>query len=162
MLRAAGGGISAANGIQILAKSAVAASCPADTNENVLATVTVPANAMGPNGWVRITSLWAANNNANGKSIRVRWGGVGGSALISLGLGSNASAYSQIVVANRNATNSQIANAANGVPGVFGNVNNAPAVDTTQSFTIVFTGQKTVAGDTITLDGYLVELMYGA
>ena len=44
----------------ILAQSAVAVSKTGDTNEATLASITIPAGAMGANGSLRLTTVWSA------------------------------------------------------------------------------------------------------
>src|SRR5688500_6060251 len=71
-------------GPYVLAQSAVAASHTGNTTETTLATVTVPANAIGANGRLRVTSLWSHTNSANSKTLRVRFGGAAGTIYTSL------------------------------------------------------------------------------
>jgi hypothetical protein len=67
--------------IIILGASAVAVSGAADTNENILATITIPAGAMGLNGILRVYADYTVTNNANAKTLRVRLSGIGGTVL---------------------------------------------------------------------------------
>src|SRR4051812_45306280 len=53
------------NGPQVLGRSAAAVSCPADTSEDTLATVTVPANLMGVDGSLRVWTLWTVTSSTN-------------------------------------------------------------------------------------------------
>ena len=59
----------------VLGASAVAASHTGDTNPFTFATVTVPANAMGPNGRLRITFFWTTTASGNSKVLAVNFGG---------------------------------------------------------------------------------------
>jgi hypothetical protein len=146
----------------VLASSAVAVSCPADTNDNVLATVTIPAGAMGPNGRLRITSLWTVTNSANTKGLRVKLGGAGGTDYSGVTLTASATLRTQIEICNRGAPNSQIGfTASQGGFSVSTGANITSAIDTSVAQTIVFGGQKQSAGETITLESYLVELFPG-
>jgi hypothetical protein len=47
---------------------------PADTNENTIALVKVPANTLGANGLITITGTLLCTNNSNAKTLRVRFG----------------------------------------------------------------------------------------
>src|SRR5712664_2587326 len=94
-------------GIQILCKSAVAVSAPADTNEDTLATCTVPANAMGANGVLRIRTRWSATNNANNKIVRSRFSGGAGTTFGAITLSGWGYQQLEVTISNRNATNSQ-------------------------------------------------------
>ena len=148
----------------VIAKSAIAVSTPADVTEDILATVTIPANAMGINGRVRIMCSFTFNNNANSKTLRVRFGGIGGTILYGPARSTTLASSYFLEHANRGVANSQVSSVAlemattGAVTG--GNVITS-AIDTTASTTIVFTGQKAVAGDTLTLESYMVELIPG-
>jgi hypothetical protein len=146
--------------IRILGASAVAVSGPADTNENILATITIPAGAMGPNGRLRIHTLWTVNNNANVKAARVRLGGIGGTDFLGANIASTLSMQSQVMIANRNAANSQVGFAVTTTSFALVNATNVTAaIDTSAATTLVITAAKATAGDTMTLESYLVELI---
>lgn len=148
----------------LLASSFAAVSCGADVTEDTLATITVPANQIGANGMLRITTHWSMTSSVNNKTIKVHFSGLAGTAFMQGGPGltSRSSAIIQTWIANTNATNTQTggswgldssgtaAAAQTGITAV---------VDTTASTTIVITGQKASAGETLTLVGYTVELI---
>jgi hypothetical protein len=165
MLRVAGGGIGVANGAQVLAKSAVAASCPADTTEDILATIPIPAGAMGANGFIRVSTRWSMTNNANVKTLFVRFSGAAGTAYLNTAISSVGEAFYLVDIANRNSASSQVGGTF-GVAGASAVKGSATAVtsaeNTALATSIVISGQKATAGDTLTLESYLVELMYGA
>jgi hypothetical protein len=147
----------------VLAQSAVALSHTGDTNETVLATIAIPANVIGANGRVVIETSWSFTSSANSKTLRVRFGasggGVGGTALLALGFTTTAMYHDYRAIANRNATNSQIAMLNTGVGGGWGGANNTPiatAVDTTAATEVVLSAQLANAGETITLESYQV------
>ena len=149
--------------IGVLGQSAVAVSNTAVTTEETLATIAVPANALGPNGRLRITTLWTMTNSANAKTPRVRFSGAAGTQYANFALTTSAGYHDQIVIANRNATNSQVG-PSSVINGHFGNGSGAPttsAVDTTAATSVVISGQKALAGEVLTLESYLVELMPG-
>ena len=147
-----------------LASSAVGVSCPADTSEDILATITVPAGAIGANGQLRIWQLWSCTNNANSKTMRVRLGGVSGTQFLNAGVASIASWQNVTIIRNRNSQSSQIGYANNqGTPfAITTTTNQTGAVDTSASQDIVISGQKGTAGDALTLEAYMVELYYKA
>jgi hypothetical protein len=144
----------------LLAQSFVAVSGAADTNENTLATITVPANALGANGCLVIRTSWEVTNNANAKTGRVRFSGASGTVFHAPSLASIASAAFETLIANVNATNSQKggSSSAAGTGGWGGSSVALPtaSVDTTAETTIVITGQKGTGTDTLTLAGYQV------
>lgn len=148
---------------QVLARSFAAVSVTGTTTETTLATIAVPANAMGPNGVLRVTTYWSHTNNANTKTLRTKFGGA---TLVSPAPTASSTSRHLIEVANRNATNSQIvppnALATSSAFGASGTAFSTFAIDTTAAQNITLTGQLANAADTITLEGYLVELSYGA
>lgn len=154
--------ITSGSGVPILlASSWVAVSGAADTNENTLATITVPANTLRANGILRLMSFWSFTNNANTKTMRVKYSGAAGTAYMSFALTTQGSVMGITTIANANATNSQTG----GTMAVGGN-NTAlssgataitSSVDTTAATTILLTGQKATGTDTLTLIGYTCE-----
>jgi hypothetical protein len=151
----------ATRGWQVLAASAAAVSHSGSTAKTTLATVTVPGGAMGPNGVLRITSLWSHTNSANTKTPRVEFAGT---QYYGASFTNAATSRMSRAIANRNAANSQV-----GVPasGTFnwGSTTGAlttSSVDTSIDQDLVFSGQLANSGETIALESYLVELFHQA
>lgn len=146
--------------VRVIAASATAVSGSADTNENTLATVTIPAGIMGLNGIIRVTSHWTFTGSVNSKTWRVKFG--------SMSVQDNGTTTAGVTsircmseVRNVGATNSQKGNSytltfAGSVPAT---APTTAAIDTTAAVTLLLTGQKGLAGETLTLDSYLVELI---
>ena len=151
---------------RILAASAVAASHTGSTTETALATITVPANAMGPNGVLRITTHWSYTNSANTKTLSVRFGGVSGTQYLANNVSTSATSRDQRHIHNVNTANSQKGGMVGAVSvGGWGSNANVPVtstLDTTTAKDIVISGLLANAGDTVTLESYLVEIFYGA
>jgi len=141
---------------RILGASAVAVNAPADTNENILATITIPAGAMGLNGIIRFVSDISCTNNVNAKTMRLRFSGIGGTVLDTTNMASVGARTQSIMIFNRGVANSQ---------RVIYYTNNqtiyptSSAVDTSVATTLVLTMVKATAGDTVTLESYLAELI---
>ena len=146
-----------------LGSSAVAASITGTLTETALATITIPAGAMGPNGVIRVQLLWTVTNNANAKTLRIRLGGIGGTAHMTISGASTVSVTAHRVIANRNSQSSQVSSSA--ATTAFGNGAAAVvtgAIDTSASQTLVITAELGNIADTVTLESYLVELLNGA
>lgn len=151
-------------GWHVIGKSGVAVSLTGTLTHTVLATVTIPAGAMGANGMLRIRSLWTHTNNANGKTLRYILGGIGGTVICGVGVSTSLTTVLERTVTNRNSASSQICEFSNNTNSystttaavVTMSVNTANAQD------LVFTGTLASTGDTITLESYVVELCYGA
>lgn len=142
------------SGVQVLARSAAAVAVPADTTEDTLASISVPAGLLGVNGFVRITAAATATSNANTKTLRVRFGGT---AYLTFAMTTNLMVRTQMEIANRNSASSQFG----GVYLTAGSVvtNSATSsIDTTAAVTILLSGQKAASGDTFTLESYLIEV----
>lgn len=147
----------------VLGASAVAASITGTVAETSLAAVTVPAGAMGANGDMRFTALFSYTNSANNKTIRVRFGnGLSGTLFISSVLTTTAASRISGTISNRNNSASQIGGLVNGAIGGSSTANITAAIDTTASQTLTFSGQLANTGETITLESYVVELLYQA
>ncbi len=147
------------DGVQVLARSTVAVNAPADTNENTLATVTVPAGLMGTTGSLRLTSLWSFTNSANNKTLRARFGGAGGTAYMGATL-PNLSILSDIrTISNLTASTQNGPDFQTFPSNSFGTGSvRTSSIDTSVATTLVFTGQKATAGETLTLVSYMVEI----
>lgn len=146
-----------------LANSAVAVSGSNDTNENTLATVTVPAGAMGANGALRIWTLWTFTNNANAKTPRIRLGGASGTIWFAANAASAATGQFITIIRNRNAANSQVGFQTGGTNwGVSATACQTGTTDTASAQDLVITVQKGTGTDTMTLEAYTVELYYKA
>lgn len=149
----------------VLARSFVPASITGTTVETTLGTVLVPGGILGPNGMLRLVSWWSYTNNANTKTLRSRLGGqqVHGKAETA----SVAVRYTSFF-ANRGseAVNLSFASTGSSGPGMADNSTSTssyslPAINTAVDQSLIFTAQLANAGDTATLEGYLVELMPG-
>lgn len=151
-----GGGIGLkASGV--LAQSAAPASVTGTLSETVLATIAIPAGAMGVNGSLRITTLWTFTSSADSKTVQARLGGT------SIGLAvmtANSGLQHQIILRNRGAANSQIA-FTNGQTSfaVTSGAMVTTAIDTSiaQNLTLTATIGANAGSNTITLEAYTVE-----
>lgn len=149
----------------ILAKSAVPVTTGNITSETVVATVPIAAGALGSNGQLRIHTSWAATNNANAKTIRARLGGVSGVAFLSANITAVAGCSAVTHIAQNNSTFAQVGSSHVITTGGYAIANaqgSTAAADTASAADLVITAQKGTGTDTLTLQSYLVELLYGA
>jgi hypothetical protein len=150
------------NGRVTLAMSGAGLNAPGDTNENPLVTITIPAGIMGVNGTLMIDHLWTLTNNANVKTLRVRFSGASGTTFYSANNASSNGVHTQTWIQNRNAANSQVGGFAGDPIAYRASPTVTPstaAIDTTAATTVVISAQKGTAGDTVTLDRYQVDLI---
>lgn len=132
-----------------------------DTNENTLATISIPANSMGPNGFIRVTMLWTTDGNTNTKTMRVRFNNTVFWA-ITHSLATHLTGQALAIIRNRNATNSQVGMALNaaGISTGFNGAVITSAHDTTAALNLTITAQCTTSGsDSIHLEAYEVEVV---
>lgn len=145
-----------------LSHSGVAVSGAADTAENILATCSIPANAMGANGRVEAKFVSSFTNNGNGKTIRIRYSGIAGTILYSNTWTTQQQVQHNVELANRNATNSQTS----GVSLFYTSGLMTPLVtstiDTTAATTLILTCQKGVGSDACTNEQFVCKVIHGA
>jgi Protein of unknown function (DUF2793) len=149
---------------RVLARSGVSAGHTGSTSEATLATIAIPAGAMGPNGLLRVTTVWSFTNSANTKTLRVRLGGSGGTVYQAPALTTGDSTMIQRVIQNRNSASSQVgpSSTINNSFGAQGGAVTTSTVDTASAQDLVITGQLALGTETLRLESYLVELAHGA
>lgn len=145
-----------------IAASGAAVSHTGDTAETALATVTIPAAVLGANGLVRVHALWGCSSSGNNKTFRARWSTISGTIFRTRTQTTDILTSEHLLIQNRNATNSQVATASDANQAGWADSTGSPvtaAIDTTAATTLLLTGQLADAGDSITLQAYLVEVM---
>lgn len=147
------------NAPYVLAQSGAAASVGAVTSEATLATITVPAGAMGANGSLRISTYWEFTGSTNSKTMKIKLGATTFYNNLT-STAANISWNHQFVIQNANDVAAQVAQSSlssafgyNSAAGVAGSENTAVAKD------ITITGQKASSGETLTLVRYTVEVL---
>lgn len=145
--------------IQILGASSVPFNFPADTSEDIGATINIPP--LSATAIIRYRLRFSQTNNANAKTVRLRLGGIAGTDyLTAQNLASAAAFQFGGVIGNNAATNAQKGNVdLGGATALFAGPNVTGALDTSVATTLVITAQKGTGGDTVTLESYLVELI---
>lgn len=154
-----GGGAFGVKSVGLLGQSAVPSSVTGSTAQTVLATVPIPAGALGINGAIRVTTLWSFTNNANNKTPGVS---LGATQVFGPVIASQASMQGVAFLRNRGVLNSQVANALGA--GSVGSGSSTLAVgtfaiDTSVAQNLTITGQLATSTDTMTLEGYTVEVL---
>lgn len=145
--------------------SAISIVAPADTNENSLVTIPIPAGILGLNGILRIYTEWNCTNNANVKTVRTRLGTtIAGTAYMSAVLTSLAGARGTTNIFQAGVASSQKGSSVmfTDTPTTLVTTLQTTTLDlqTLSTSNIYLTAQKATGGDTITLQSYLVELMF--
>jgi len=127
------------------------------TSETTLLTVNIPASLIGASGKVKMYPLYSMTNNANSKTLRVKLGGsTAFSAVVS-----NSSQSSALVII-RNIGSESVQKSSTSVVSGLGNTGtalNTLAIDTSVATTITVTGQLANSADTMTLEGFFMEIV---
>lgn len=140
----------------ILAQTGVAASVTGTLVETTLASIIVPGGMMGPNGSLRIKTKSSYTNSANNKTFKISFGGT---SVISVVRTTANTDYWLFTIDNRGNAASQLA-ANSSIPvGASGSVFGLLAIDTTVDALLTITGTLANTGETITLEGYTVEVL---
>jgi hypothetical protein len=142
--------------IRVLASSGQAISLTGTTVETTLASVVVPGGSLGANGRLRITTLWSYPNSANSKTLKTKFGAT---TFFSVAQSTTATDRHQTEIANRGVTNSQVGAGLTAAFGTSGSAAVTASLDTTQDQTLAITGQLANAGETLTLETYMVEII---
>jgi hypothetical protein len=140
----------------ILSQNATPVALTGTVAETVLATINIPGGMMGPNGALRITPLISTTNNANNKTCTIK---LGASSVFNLTATANAAHNLHASVRNRGSQASQISTNGGNYGPVF---TAASTIDTSVDQLLTIRGTLANAGDTITLEGYTVEVLPGS
>jgi hypothetical protein len=147
---------------RVLAASNVAVSHTGNTNETIIATVNIPAGAMGLNGQLRVTSLWSTpGGSGNNKTLRMRMNGLAGTSIMGTTQTTNLSyADTARIIGSRNSATSQVSRNS-GLPagGATAAAIGVAGVNTNAAWTLDFTATLANSGETITLEQYTVEIL---
>jgi hypothetical protein len=143
----------------VIGRSGVGISVPADTTEDILVTLPIEADVLGLLGWIDIETWWSITTSANTKTPRVRFGGPAGVDCLGAVFTASTGLKANGVIANKAAKNSQsiLGSVTSPTVGVL-TVNTTAAVDTSLATSIVISGQKQTAGETMTLLAYKATL----
>ena len=124
--------------------------------ETELTSVTIKGGLMGGNGKLKIWPLWSMTNNANGKTIKLKIDGnvfYGNTRILE--------AQIQFLSIVRNTNSQSVQKISSGITaglGVTTGVVTSLTVNTSADFTISITGQLANSADTLTLEGFFVEI----
>jgi hypothetical protein len=151
--------------VRMMGASATQVSLTGTTAETVMATVTIPANALGPNGMIRVQAFFSGmTSSANTKTIRYRLNGLSGTSMVSLPFSTVTTGNLQGYIQNRGSVTSQVGwgSGCRGTDGLQTQTGpNTGAIDTKASVDLVISAQLASGAEAITMDQFLVELIPG-
>lgn len=142
-----------ANLPRLLAQSAVAVPLTGTLTETTLATIAIPAGAMGINGGIRLRAWFTCTNSANNKTFTVKLGATTVRTSTRTTVAQQAFFFDVI---NRGAANAQMSSIpADGT----GSAVLTYTMDTSVAQNLTITGTLANTGETITLEGYAVDIL---
>ena len=149
-------------GFEVLAWGAAASSVTGTTNETTLATIAIPAGAMGPRGILRIQSEWTCTSSANLKTLQLKFGGT---VYLFTQVTTTAVFSDQRIIFNNASVSAQKGKSAAGMTaggwGVATNAAVTSTIDTASAANLTWHGTLANTGETISLNAYLVEILRG-
>jgi hypothetical protein len=133
--------------------------------ETNMAAIRIPANTLGPNGMLRITTFWTCTNSANNKTFSLRLNATSGAVSGgSFALGTQTAITNvqmQNILRNSGATNAQTSSGTVFSPYVTAvTAPTALAIDTTADTWLNINGAVAGAAETLTLLSYTIEVMH--
>lgn len=130
----------------------------------VTATVTIPANAMGPNGTVRAEFQGGNNTAAGNKIFRIRYAGAAGTIYFSATQSTSEAGIGRFDLQNQGVAASQVGSGflVNGAAAITGSIPVYGSVDSTASGGLVFSMEKATATNHVILEGATVKIAYGS
>lgn len=144
----------------LVTKSTTAVSVTNTTTETVVATYSAPAGYIGANGVLRFDIAGSMTSSANAKSWRIRYGGVGGTAMISFPSQTTVATFSGFALIGNRTVSTQfskfVCNRGTDALQTAG-VSTGLAVDTSVALDIVITVQMAALAETMTLEGFTIE-----
>lgn len=152
--------------VRAIAQWGGTASVSATTDEEILATVLVPAGSLGATGRLQVDSTWVMTGSTNAKTLRVRVGVVGsglnGDAIQAPAIATTATLAGRQCFGFQNLTaTSQVTTNGQGPSGGFGNSTSSVSdltLDTTAIVEVNITGQKATGSETLSLRAYAVTV----
>jgi len=123
--------------------------------------ISIAANSMGPTGQVRITQYAICANNANVKTLVIRFTGTGGTVIFNPAITSTVGGGFVSVTGNMGVTNAQTTYCASTFNNASGQFDTGSAIDTTAATVFSLSATRATATDNIVVEGFMVELIPG-
>lgn len=142
---------------QVFDRFAGTSSVTGTTSETALRTTTIPANLLGINGGIYAMMTATQTNSGNNKTLRLRLGGISGTAFYNLAQSTISQWSSVCRFRNAGAANSQQSGSNPGATAGLGALALAyvtGAVDTTAAQDVVVSGELATSGETFSLREY--------
>lgn len=147
---------------RVLATSGNPVAHTGDTADTTLASILIPGGCMGPRGALRMTLLFSCTDSTNAKTFHAR---LGGSNDV-LGFYQVTAAGTSAVTFQRTVFNSgdeghQTYLSGWGTYGQTGGSLTSKTIDTSQDQYLNISAQLALGTETVTLDGYTIEVLHG-
>lgn len=142
----------------VLGKQHTASSVTGTTAETTLYSLVIPGGTIKANGALRILPVFSFTGSTNLKTFKIKLGGTE-FLLISTSTAANIGHSSFLTIRNRNSQSVQIAGNPTGGFGLQTAAFPSGTVDTSVDQTLAITGTLASAGETITLESVVVEVL---
>lgn len=139
--------------VSALACSAVSVACASTAVDEILASMTIPAGALGLNSILQIEPLWTFTSSANNKILKVK---IGGTVVYTATRTTSAKEGPLVVLANRNSLVSQIQPYDNTYVIAGSNAPATHAINFAATVDVEITGQRSNAADALTLEYFRI------
>lgn len=143
---------------RVIASSGAELTLTGTTTSTELATVVIPGGSMGPNGCLRVATLWSCTNSANNKIIKCMLNGTfdmfNGHTMTT-----TAGVKHERFLWNRNSESAQVQFGAWGDSYEASSAAATAAINTAVDVNLVFSGQLALGTETLKLLGYTVEII---
>lgn len=137
-------------------------------SETVLRTIAIPAAAPGATGIIKVRSLWTIVTSGNNKTLRHRFGasgaGIGGTSYFNNNFTTQIGVEIVSVICNKTASSQIAKNNAISTDGGFSGAtaNQTSSINTANASEVVISAVLANVADSVTLEHFHVEVMYGA
>jgi hypothetical protein len=128
-----------------------------NTTVTTLKTYTIPANSMGPNGFVSVRFAGQHTSSANNKLYKIFFGGT---QVLGNSVTTSATVLFNLTISNINSNSSQKSTSGNGYDSTSGNAFPISSIDTTQDVSMTIAGQLTNSGESVAIADVIVSVTY--
>lgn len=141
----------------ILASGATPATVTGTVAETTLLSIVVPGGLMGPNGALRVYTLWSMTGSTNSKIFRQKLGGYDFFSGRNITAAATVAMAAQRVIQARGSEVAQVCYTGWADLGSNSAINGVSAVDTTIDQPLILTAQLGLSTESVTLESWLIE-----
>lgn len=141
------------NPIEIIRSSAVKVNCASTAVDEILASFVILTGTLGPRSILQFEPVWSFTNSANNKIVKIN---IGSTNIYNVTRTTSAKEAPMIVLANRDALNSQVIPYVTTYVIADATAPTTSAIDFSVNQTVTITGQRANGADTLSLEYYRI------